>query len=447
MTVDEAAGWLQAGIAAVKQGERVKARELLQRVIEADENNLQGWLWLSDVVTTLEDREVCLENVLALDPANAAARKGLDWVRSQIAATPEIEPESSLARVEVEPALEDQLQVNFSDDEFNNSLLCVYCGHLTQEDDLKCPNCKRDLYQSFLKRERPQWVWVGWTVCFADAIFTLASLAILISGLSTGLSAAQLDVLANGSRADSSQVLLFYLGQANALPAEAQASILKVLPSSLFYFRIAYAVFNVILAIGLVSRRRVFHLLFIGSLAAAAMALYLTFTTSVPVTTGNLPQAQTLILGAIAGLLSFLTTLTGFIAVPLFLVRLALIFLLEEDFVKVTERLWSVIDRNVREASTAFVRAKDYMKRGMWTLAAMYLRRCLALQPTVANYWLALAESYAHLERYPQALSLLDQVERIQPNQPLAAQLRGVISKLQLRDQTARFPAAGEVNE
>ena len=65
--------WLRAGIAAAKAGQRERARTLLMRVVEQDEENVSAWLWLSGVVDSLDDREVCLENVLTLDPDNDAA--------------------------------------------------------------------------------------------------------------------------------------------------------------------------------------------------------------------------------------------------------------------------------------------------------------------------------------------------------------------------------------
>src|SRR5512136_3484989 len=102
MSAEEINLWLTDGIAAARAGKRAEARELLLRVVDADENNVRAWLWLSDVVTTLEDREVCLQNVLALDPVNEAAQRGLAEVRAAIEATPEIEPESALPHVEAE---------------------------------------------------------------------------------------------------------------------------------------------------------------------------------------------------------------------------------------------------------------------------------------------------------------------------------------------------------
>ena len=101
-------------------------------MVQIDEENGEAWLWLSRVVTTLEDREVCLANVLALDPANEAAQRGLAEVRAQIEATPEIEPESALPHLEVERLLETKVAFDFSDAELDDPLLCVYCAHQTE---------------------------------------------------------------------------------------------------------------------------------------------------------------------------------------------------------------------------------------------------------------------------------------------------------------------------
>jgi len=69
---------LSQGIAAAKAGQREQARDLLMQAIELDERNEKAWLWLSGVVDTTEDRCVCLENVLALNPDNTWARRGLE---------------------------------------------------------------------------------------------------------------------------------------------------------------------------------------------------------------------------------------------------------------------------------------------------------------------------------------------------------------------------------
>ncbi len=76
--------WLQQGVAAVKAGNRQQARDLLMRVVEQDEKNVSGWLWLSAAVDSLEDQEACLSNVLAIDPQNQAAARGLTTVRQKL---------------------------------------------------------------------------------------------------------------------------------------------------------------------------------------------------------------------------------------------------------------------------------------------------------------------------------------------------------------------------
>ena len=57
---------LQQGIAVAKAGRKSEARQLFIEVIEADENQLTAWLWLKQLVDSLEDKEVCLKNILTL---------------------------------------------------------------------------------------------------------------------------------------------------------------------------------------------------------------------------------------------------------------------------------------------------------------------------------------------------------------------------------------------
>ncbi|MEN9936789.1 MAG: hypothetical protein RLZZ387_3368, partial [Chloroflexota bacterium] len=74
---------LHQGIAAAQAGNREEARALLMRLVETDEHSEQGWLWLAGVLDDPEEIRVCLENVLALNPANAQAQQGLAWVEKR----------------------------------------------------------------------------------------------------------------------------------------------------------------------------------------------------------------------------------------------------------------------------------------------------------------------------------------------------------------------------
>jgi hypothetical protein len=72
---------IENAIQAIKQGETEEARQILETLLETDENNEEIWLWLSTVVDNDEDCEICLENVLALDPDNLLAIRGLDALK------------------------------------------------------------------------------------------------------------------------------------------------------------------------------------------------------------------------------------------------------------------------------------------------------------------------------------------------------------------------------
>ena len=57
-------------------------------VVDKNESHETAWLWLSAMVDTLEEQQICLENVLAINPANEQARKGLDSLNQKSAAQP-----------------------------------------------------------------------------------------------------------------------------------------------------------------------------------------------------------------------------------------------------------------------------------------------------------------------------------------------------------------------
>ena len=67
----------KAGKDAARQGDNAQAHALFRRAIEVDPYHEQVWLWLASVVETDEDRRVCFENVLELNPGNTTARARL----------------------------------------------------------------------------------------------------------------------------------------------------------------------------------------------------------------------------------------------------------------------------------------------------------------------------------------------------------------------------------
>lgn len=79
---DDIAQLLYAGARAVQEGRHAEGQELLLQVIERDEQNELAWLWLSGAMHDPADQQVALENVLALNPDNQAAKAGLGWLRA-----------------------------------------------------------------------------------------------------------------------------------------------------------------------------------------------------------------------------------------------------------------------------------------------------------------------------------------------------------------------------
>ncbi len=82
-TREEVAEWLYDGAVALRAGDRQRALDLLMQVVEIDEENEQAWLWLSGAVDDIEDQQIALENVLALNPHNELARRGLEWIAAE----------------------------------------------------------------------------------------------------------------------------------------------------------------------------------------------------------------------------------------------------------------------------------------------------------------------------------------------------------------------------
>ncbi len=82
-SIQSAGALLRAGVAAARSGQRERARDLLIRALRQDPRSAAGWLWLSGVVDRPDEQRYCLERVLALDPDNQAARRGLALLRRQ----------------------------------------------------------------------------------------------------------------------------------------------------------------------------------------------------------------------------------------------------------------------------------------------------------------------------------------------------------------------------
>jgi tetratricopeptide (TPR) repeat protein len=127
---------LRHGIVAAKAGRTQEARQALLRVTELDERNEQAWLWLSGVAESLEDRRVCMENVLAINPDNAHAQAGLRWLDQQVPAPPAAQERCPRCQSPVPPsgtACPDCGQILI--------VACPACGQYADVRETSCPEC------------------------------------------------------------------------------------------------------------------------------------------------------------------------------------------------------------------------------------------------------------------------------------------------------------------
>ncbi len=86
---------VQQAMAAFKAGRKAEARALLMSVVDENESHETAWLYLSAMVDTLEEQQICLENVVAINPANEKARKGLESLNQKRAAQEKAAPPPS----------------------------------------------------------------------------------------------------------------------------------------------------------------------------------------------------------------------------------------------------------------------------------------------------------------------------------------------------------------
>ncbi len=128
---------VQAGIAAVKGGDKEQGINLLSKASQMKPGDARPWLWLSATTTDLQEQRNYLEYALAAEPNNSAARQGLVLLSEQVDKTRLLkEGEGIEPRNPVEPEEAKSKQI-FScpncggEMTFNleQQLVCEFCGH------------------------------------------------------------------------------------------------------------------------------------------------------------------------------------------------------------------------------------------------------------------------------------------------------------------------------
>jgi len=436
-----AAELVTTGIATAKEGRTQEAHDLLVRAVAMDDQNLQAWLWLSGVVDGLEDKEVCLENVLTLDPDHVAARRGLEFVRRQLEAQESLpipaeeasEPDPAMLAEEspamvaepapepVEPAVmavapfvldaqeeeligadlaiepvSERLPARY-DDEFDDEYLCPYCAMETSPDDKQCPSCQQNLWVKVHRREKSS----GW-LRFFIVIQAFSTVILLIGPLFLLYTAATQAEIVNPFT-----LMPAYLGVSDAVdPAVASAAMTEV-PRILLLGAFIPFLFSLLMLIGLMQRWKVmFYLLLINAiLSLLASVVAIVFTAGVGLIPGGM--------GA--------------------LFALALIFIIfqtEDDFFSDERRVLIRVDPSAKNGIDLLNIGQHYMRQRMWGLAAVHLRRAAGRMPEMIDTHLALAAAYMNLKRYDRAARSLEDARRVNAEHPSLLELETMLGEL-----------------
>jgi hypothetical protein len=85
--MSDASALVKQAIEAYKAQDKDKAKELLLKAVDVDPQNEQAWMWMSAVVDTPEEQQICLENALKINPNNERAKKGLEVVNQKLASS------------------------------------------------------------------------------------------------------------------------------------------------------------------------------------------------------------------------------------------------------------------------------------------------------------------------------------------------------------------------
>jgi len=389
---DSVQTWLKTGITAVKNGDRQQGREWLEKVLEVDERNKQAWLWLSGAVETDEERQICLENVLAIDPENALAKKGLARLAQQ--ASQNRSGESQIVRREYAPistaaallypesqvktwewrdptAVPDKASTvgyrateNYDDVWSKNVPLCGYCAHELGEEEPRCTHCQKELMVSYFR--------------YPKASTNLTILWVLLLGVG------QLYLL---------QLLYNVLSARNLYAAVGNGLMMA---------------FFLALDIGVGLRQTWAHLVAIYALGAVVLGLLLRWVLPPDLAVLGLadmdPAIQDFILPLTTGLGE---TIRIFILAGALLALFYAIFKAAPDFDRVSVRQVAALTKGPVSAADFNAAATQLARKGLWATAVLHWQNAAAKAPQNIAYQESLGQAYATLGFYERSLDVL----------------------------------------
>jgi tetratricopeptide (TPR) repeat protein len=428
---------LHQAIAAARAGRRAEARTTLLQILTHDDQNETAWLWLSGMVDDPADQRECLEQVLALNPANTKARQGIAWLDTQqpqpspeapetpvdppgtttvvLPPTPPVVPkppddagqaaasfgqpyqpetQESLTALAGQPSSAGRPTIALTLPEPHATAApdaapetaepqpdeqCPYCGAVAPLEHHTCPHCRHSLVMraaANAKRSR--------------ATTILAALWGL-STLGTVLGTVFLAVGAYG--------MVLMLGQTDSALSN---WLVPTIGGLLF----AAILFNGSVAYGLWQRRRWAYLVNVGS-----------------VTLGWLGFCGLVALSVFMGSAGVYNEITGssvaFTVMRNFAILFgytATTFVSYSDFFGPMVRVHTYVPH--RDDSGHYNAGLDYQRRGMWHMAVLEWERAVAAAPNDLTYQRALGLGYAQLRRFDEARRMLQTALARHPLQP-----------------------------
>ncbi len=418
---------LRAGIAAAKAGQKEEAHKFLMDVLRANDRNETAWLWLSGVVASNDERRICLENVLTLNPGNQTARRGLEKLAASEAEaasqpTAEIPPvamEEKVIRREFAPfspasailyperqvqevrwqepvvpqkaaQAEIRAQSSYDDVWSRNEDICAFCAHPVTPDDAKCPKCGHNLMRKRFTYEKPtSSTHVYWVLLVGlGQLFLIEAIVLILVGKNY-LAAGGYGVL-----------LLIFWGLAVGV-----------------YFRQSWA-----------------HLMSIIGLLLVLFGFLLTAVVDVDFSRLGLAvldeSIQNFISPFVGGLLDFLKVFEVATAV---LGLFYGIFKAGPDFERIETQMIATVTKGRRTAADYHNIARQLSGKGMWASAALHWQRAAAQEPGQVTYQKQLGLAYARLGFYQRSLDVLQSAFDMSTHPPTKKSLAQQIDKVKER--------------
>jgi tetratricopeptide (TPR) repeat protein len=381
---------LREGIAAAKAGHKDQARQLLLRVIALDQEVEAAWLWLSEVVDDPHERQICLENVLALNPSNAAAQSGLRWLEEQgivspagqiPPASPRPEDTTGLGSGPVPDTSSQPIPATPASQVEIDSFGCPYCGGPVSGEEPRCEHCGRLV--EIRQRKQPGWGPLSWLLI----LFLLQGVAAWLQGYFVS----QVVTMGQLPQWTSEIGLQLVVGSAWYTPGSIQDDLVDFahLVTLLNY---AMAGLCIAAAAGLALKIR---LVYFGSFLLMGLMV---------LATG---------IGLLMGLAGWLPAL-----LRLGLVLLTTKWLADSSsvFEWQTRQYSADLDQDLRTDLDYYSRGKRYSEMGMWAKAAAHWRVAVLLAPNKVAYHVALANAYRRMDYPAAAVAEADQALTLAPD-------------------------------